>query len=202
MKVQLLRITEKPIELISQAYRICYASAPKEGDKELEFIAACIKRDHTSPIEHCSVTFLVEGISRPCSQQLERHRIASYTQESQRYVKFDDEAHLLIPDSIEQNCAASRVYTKAVIRCSDAYKDLLAAGIKPEDARFVLPQAVTTKLMFTINFRSLRNLFKLRLDPHAQWEIRELATKIYELLMQAEPRLKYVFGDIYEKFKK
>lgn len=201
MKVKLLRITDKPIELISQAYRICYASAPKEGDKELEFIAACIKRDHTSPIEHCSATFLVEGISRPCSQQLERHRIASYTQESQRYVNAGN-AEFVFPKSIEDNVVTSDAYYNLISRSKAIYKYLISKGVKPEDARFVLPQAVTTKLMFTINFRSLRNLFKLRLDPHAQWEIRELATKIYELLMQAEPRLKYVFGDIWEKFKK
>lgn len=204
MKVQLLRMTEKPIELISQAYRICYASAPKEGDKELEFIAACVKRDHTSPIEHCSATFLVEGISRPCSQQLERHRIASYTQESQRYVKFSyvDGESIVAPKDLLNNKDAMSAYVAAIHIGTSIYNELIKLGVKPEDARFVLPQAVTTKLMFTMNFRSLRNLFKLRLDPHAQWEIRELATKIYELLMQAEPRLRYVFGDIYEKFKK
>lgn len=202
MKVQLLRMTEKPIELISQAYRICYASAPKEGDKELEFIAACIKRKHTSPIEHCSATFLVSEISRPCSQQLERHRIASYTQESQRYVKFNKQLDLVIPHSVKNDPYAESVYKEVSRACSSAYNVLLGEGIKPEDARFILPQAVTTKLMFTMNFRSLRNFFSLRLDPRAQWEIRELANQIYAELMKAEPKLKYVFGDIPQKFQK
>lgn len=203
MKVQFLRMTEKPVELISQAYRICYASAPKDGDAELEFIAACIKRKHTSPIEHCSATFLVSGISRPCSQQLERHRIASYTQESQRYVKFDEyEQGSIYPPSIMENDDAAGVFASAENACFAAYKELLNEGIKPEDARFILPQTVCTRLMFTMNFRSLRNFFSLRLDPCAQWEIRQLANEIYAALMQAEPKLKYVFGDILEKFQK
>lgn len=203
MKVQLLRMTEKPMELISRAYRICYASTQKEEDKELEFIAACIKRGHTSPIEHCSATFLVGGISRPCSQQLERHRIASYTQESQRYVKFNEyEQGSIYPPSIMENEDAVGIFARAENACFDAYKELLNEGIKPEDARFILPQTVCTRLMVTMNFRALRNFFSLRLDPRAQWEIRQLANEIYAALMQAEPKLKYVFGDILEKFKK
>lgn len=202
MKVKLLRMTEKPMELISQAYRICYASAPKDGDAELEFIAACIKRKHTSPIEHCSATFLVSGISRPCSQQLERHRIASYTQESQRYVKVNDNSTYIFPDSICKNPELHEEYGLMVLKSQELYQSLINAGIKPEDARLILPQAVTTKLMFTMNFRALRNFFSLRLDPRAQWEIRELANQIYAALMQAEPKLKYVFGDIPQKFQK
>lgn len=200
MKVTLLRMTKNPFDLISQAYRICYRSMPYKKDKEKEFIKKCIEREHTSPMEHCYVTFLVEGISRPTSQQLERHRIASYTQESQRYVSAE-EATYLIPASIVKNKKLCRQYQHGLNMCAAVYANLVAGGIRKEDARFILPQAVETRLMFSMNFRALRNLFKLRLDMNAQWEIRALAAELYRQMMKKDRDTVVFFGDIWRKYR-
>lgn len=197
MKVELLRLTERPLTLISEAYRICYASAPKDDPvEENKFIKACIRNQHTSPLEHAAATFLISGISRPCSQQIERHRIASYTQESQRYVNAEN-AEFVFPKSIEDNVVTSDAYYNLISRSKAIYKYLISKGVKKEDARFVLPQAVTTKMMMTINFRSLRNLLNLRLDVHAQWEIRQVAADMVAELNKVSPELvDTIFGDI------
>lgn len=196
MKVELLRLTERPLNLISEAYRICYASAPKDNqEEENKFIKACIRNGHTSPLEHAAATFLISGISRPCSQQIERHRIASYTQESQRYVNAEN-AKFLMPNSI-LNSDGFEMYVDFLEQSKRLYSCLVKNGVKKEDARFVLPQAVTTKMMMTINFRSLRNLLNLRLDVHAQWEIRRVAAMMVAELSNVSPELvDTVFGDI------
>lgn len=199
MRVTLLRMTENPFDLISKAYRICYHSMPYNKEKEKEFIKNCIAREHTSPIEHCSATFLVEGISRPTSQQLERHRIASYTQESQRYVDAKS-ATFLIPESVFKNKNLLLQYKHALRVSYVVYNNLIEGKIKKEDARFILPQAVETSLIFTMNFRSLRNFLKLRLDTNAQWEIRELAAEVYRQMFNKDRDIKVFFGDIWEKY--
>lgn len=200
MKVTLLRMTENPFELISKAYRICYRSMPYTKGKEKEFIKTCIKLEHTSPMEHCYVTFLVEGISRPTSQQLERHRIASYTQESQRYVSAE-EATYLIPASIVKNKKLCRQYQHGLNMCAAVYANLVAGGIKKEDARFILPQAVETRLIFSMDFRALRNFLKLRLDTNAQWEIRALAEEVYRQVVKKDRDTVVFFGDIWRKYR-
>lgn len=196
MKVELLRLTERPLNLISEAYRICYASAPKDNpEEENKFIKACIRNGHTSPLEHAAATFLISGISRPCSQQIERHRIASYTQESQRYVNAEN-ATFIMPNSIFDS-EGFETYVDFLEQSKRLYSCLVKNGVKKEDARFVLPQAVTTKMMMTINFRSLRNLLNLRLDVHAQWEIRRVAAMMVAELSNVSPELvDTIFGDI------
>lgn len=196
MKVELLRLTERPLNLISEAYRICYASAPKDNpEEENKFIKACIRNGHTSPLEHAAATFLISGISRPCSQQIERHRIASYTQESQRYVNAEN-AKFLTPDSI-LNSDGFEIYVDFLEQSKRIYSCLVKNGVKKEDARFVLPQAVTTKMMTTINFRSLRNFLNLRLDVRAQWEVRRVAAMMVAELSNVSPELvDTIFGDI------
>ena len=196
MKVELLRLTDRPLNLISEAYRICYASAPKDNpEEENKFIKACIRNGHTSPLEHAAATFLISGISRPCSQQIERHRIASYTQESQRYVNAEN-ATFIMPNSIFDS-EGFEMYVDFLEQSKRLYSCLVKNGVKKEDARFVLPQAVTTKMMMTINFRSLRNLLNLRLDVHAQWEIRRVAAMMVAELSNVSPELvDTIFGDI------
>lgn len=196
MKVELLRLTERPLNLISEAYRICYASAPKDNpEEENKFIKACIRNGHTSPLEHAAATFLISGISRPCSQQIERHRIASYTQESQRYVNAGN-ATFIMPNSVLSS-EGFEMYVDFMEQSRRLYSCLVKSGVKKEDARFVLPQAVTTKMMTTINFRSLRNFLNLRLDVHAQWEVREVATAMLAELNKVSPELvDTIFGDI------
>lgn len=196
MKVELLRLTERPLNLISEAYRICYASAPKDDPaEENKFIKACIRNQHTSPLEHAVATFLISGISRPCSQQIERHRIASYTQESQRYVNAEN-ATFITPNSIF-NSDGFEMYVDFLKQSKRIYSCLVKNGVKKEDARFVLPQAITTKMMMTINFRALRNFLNLRLDVHAQWEVRKVAAMMVAELSNVSPELvDTIFGDI------
>ena len=202
MKVTLLRCTEDPLGLISEAYRLCYASMPKDNhEEEDKFIKACIKNEHTSPIEHASATFLVEGISRTCSHQLVRHRLASYTQESQRYVNAQDSKYV-VPRAVIEKKDLFEQFKRSLILAELTYKDLVKAGVKKEDARFILPQAIHTKIMVTMNFRALRNLFNLRLDKRAQWEIREVATAMICTLFEKEPRIVCLFADILEKHAK
>ena len=197
MKVELLRLTERPLNLISEACRICYASAPKDNpEEENKFIKACIRNQHTSPLEHAAATFLISGISRPCSQQIERHRIASYTQESQRYVNSEN-ATFIMPASVAERPSRLVIYSDFINQAQKVYAALIDFGVKKEDARFVLPQAVTTKMMMTINFRALRNFLNLRLDVHAQWEVRQVAEAMVAELNKVSPELvDTIFGDI------
>ena len=185
MKVTLLACTQNPEELIEKATRTCYDSKCNP-DTRNEFLRGVMKRGHESVIEHASATFYVSGVSRALTHQLVRHRIASYSQVSQRYVKFDNFKYV-IPPEIEGNKRAKQKFidTMKVIRV--AYENLVYLGIKAEDARFVLPNACETEITITMNFRALRNFFKLRLDSHAQWEIRELAKKMLELVKKEAP---------------
>ena len=150
-------------------------------------IEHCIKNGHESVLEHVSFTFLITGISRACSHQLVRHRIASFTQRSQRYVE-EDEDNFIMPPSINTK-DASELYFDVIDVCNEAYKKLRELGVKKEDARYLLPNAVCTDLYMTINGRSLRNFLKLRLDKKAQWEIRLLAGHIYDILEDDAPGL-------------
>lgn len=198
MQVKVLRMTEKPFELISQAYRLCYDSQAKDKEEEEKFIRACIKNKHTSPLEHCSVTLLISGISRTCSHQVVRHRIASYTQESQRYIDKNG-TYYVMPESIANDKEAARMFTTVAAMCEAAYKLFQEKGVKKEDARFIMPQAIHTKIMMTINFRSLRNFLDLRLDKRAQWEIRAVAYRILKEMFIIDPDTAYIFEDIAEK---
>lgn len=177
MKVDLIHYT--PLEIAVEAIRTCYDSMDKSdnlGEKDKALIRKIIKMSHTSTIEHIVYTFRVQGISRVCSHQLVRHRIASYSQQSHRYTSPKD---FVIPPSMQK--LVNDGYTKENIMhyVWDLYDALIDSGIPKEDARHFLPQAVTTNLIMTINARSLRNFFKLRLGKHAQWEIRTLAKNMY-----------------------
>lgn len=182
MEVNLLRCTENPEELIALAAKKCYASTSTLSDSE--YVAARIKQGHESILEHASATFDILGISRTCSHQLVRHRLASYTQRSERYCN-EDNRKFIIPDSIvDDNIYIVHDY---IILSSKIYDLLIKSGVPKEDARFFLPQAVTTDLVVTMNFRELRHFFKLRLDKHAQWEIRELANRMLNLVKDLAP---------------
>ena len=188
MKVELLGITKNAEELIEEAGRTCYKSTP--GKKEI--IQKWIKMGHESMLEHASATFRISGISRACSHQLVRHRIASYSQQSQRYVK-ENKFEGIIPNSIMDNKKAFELYKNIMELFGETYNKLIEMGVKPEDARMLLPNACCTEIVVTMNFRAYRNFFKLRLDEHAQWEIREMAEKMIQILYNKAP---YVFEDI------
>jgi thymidylate synthase (FAD) len=147
---------------------------------------------HTSVIEHAYFTFSIEGVSRAMTHQLVRHRIASYTQQSQRYVTYDTFREYVTPPNIESDKEARKLYQDTLDRISKTYKELLELKIPKEDARFILPNAAKTNIMVTMNARELRHFFNLRCCARAQWEMREVAM---EMLRQAKSAAPALFED-------
>lgn len=190
MKVELISITPECETVIEIAGRTCYQS-PLGNPKVIQ---NWIKRGHESVIEHASVTFLVSGFSRSESHQHVRHRIASYSQQSQRYVKEDKFDYVTPPSIVEKGLRSH--YDQLMSQIQDFYNLAIQKGIKKEDARYVLPNACSTEFVCTFNFRSLRNFLKLRLDEHAQWEIREVANSMLCLVKPFAPN---VFFDFFIK---
>ncbi|HOU15633.1 MAG TPA: FAD-dependent thymidylate synthase [Anaerolineae bacterium] len=196
MQVELIALTQylrgqgTPEELLEHAGRVCYRSESR-GDPA-KFLRARLREGHESLIEHASATFEVSGISRACSHQLVRHRIASYSQESQRYVDMSDPA-LVVPDAIAEDPRARAAWEGFVENVKTTYQELRELGILKEDARFVLPNAAKTRIIVTMNFRELLHFFRLRITPEAQWEIRRLAIEMLELLAPHAPA---VFGEL------
>ena len=179
MKATVIRATESPMQLISEAAGMCYG----KGDYNPKRVRRCIANGHTSVIEHASATFRIEGISRSCLAQLTRHRMASFSVMSQRYCTIEGGDWYVMPQSFTDN-GEEVMFEAAMDRAKRDYLHAIEKGIKPEDARFMLPEATKTNLVMTINARSLMNFLKLRLDKSAQWEIRELAEKIEQALME------------------
>lgn len=199
MKVTLIASTPNPETTIARAARICYDSQPKDLDGERTFIKGLVKSGHTATIEHASATFLIEDVSRALTHELVRHRLFSFCQRSQRYVK-ETEPSYVIPDVLvddnsanDKMKAAHECFIKAMENAWMSYKFLLDCGLKPEDARFVLPNACTTTITVSGNFREWRNFLQLRLSPRAQWEIRKLANIILQKLVEIAPS---VFKDL------
>lgn len=191
MKVMLIEHTPNPDRICAAAAMLCHEPDDRDflvmreelsGKKIHDIIRYVIERGHTSVIEHASFTFEVEGISRVLTHQLVRHRIASYSQQSQRHVKFDEGFACVIPpfDYLNRNLALAMkvIINSHFLKVSALYKELRKSGARPEDARFVLPNACTTKIVITMNARALHNFFDLRISEHAQWEIREMAEKM------------------------
>ncbi len=179
--------------LLEYAGRTCYRSEPK--GQSAKFLRARIREGHESIIEHASVTFEISGISRACSHQLVRHRIASYSQESQRYVDMSA-PEFVVPPSVADNPQAQAVWDEFVAQVGDTYRQLRKLGVRKEDARFVLPNATATRIIVTMNLRSLRHFFSVRCEPAAQWEIRALAL---EMLRQVHALAPAVFDDLYNR---
>lgn len=177
------------------AGRLCYNSTSKLGTAP-NFIQSCIERGHEDIIEHSSATFLIEGISRTASHQLVRHRLASYSQESQRYVD-QSGAEFVTPDSIANNEQAAQIWQDIAALSNDSYKQLRELGIRKEDARFALLEGATTRIVVSMNFRSWRHFLWLRCEKDAQWEIRTVAFEVLKELHEIAPQ---VFGDIKAHF--
>lgn len=196
MQVELIALTQylrgkgTPEELLEHAGRVCYRSESR-GDPA-KFLRARLREGHESLIEHASATFEIGGISRACSHQLVRHRLASYSQESQRYVDMSDPA-LVIPDAIAEDPRARAAWDGFVEGVKSTYQELRELGVLKEDARFVLPNAAATRIIVTMNFRELLYFFRLRITPEAQWEIRRMALAMLELLAPHAPA---VFGEL------
>jgi len=185
---------ESPENVIAHAGRVCYKSDARDRTKE--FVQRRIKEGHESIIEHSSITFEIEDISRACSHQLVRHRLASYSQESQRYVEMSN-PRFVIPKSIQENDNARRLFLDMMVDVMYTYEKLRELGILREDARFILPNAIATKIIVTMNYREMRHFFKVRCHKSAQWEIRELAN---EMLWHANKIAPSVFGDLYKEY--
>ncbi|MGL5314705.1 MAG: FAD-dependent thymidylate synthase [Peptostreptococcaceae bacterium] len=219
MKVKIIAHTPEPEKVISMAAKLCYSPVGVEQIEENltdeavdKFLNMLINIGHESPLEHVSFTFAVEGISRACSHQIVRHRIASFSQQSQRYVKLD-QFEYIIPKEIEAIEEAKSVFIDAMEKDQESYdklveilfekhyNNLIKSGKNEkeakrnaekkaiEDARYVFPNACETKMVFTMNTRSLYNFLHHRCCERAQWEIRELATQMLRELKQVAPIL-------------
>lgn len=179
MKVTVKNAPKNPMSLISEAAGTCYG----KPDVKPSRVSTCVKNGHTSVIEHVSVTLEIGGISRSCLAQLTRHRMASFSVMSQRYCEVGGDDWYVIPPSVVE--AGEEVgFCAEMEKAAKAYRRMLAKGVRKEDARFLLPEATKTNLVMTMNMRSLQNFLSLRLDKSAQWEIRELAEKIEQTLME------------------
>ncbi len=151
-----------------------------------KFIEMLIKTGHTSVLEHAVATFRVEGGSRSFTHQLVRHRIASFTQQSQRYVE-ETGFKYVFPPSIKNNPESERLYRDFMENAKKIYMELRKLGIQKEDARFVLPNAVCSEIVISANFREWRHIIELRGHPSAQWEIREMAIEVLKVLKEKAP---------------
>jgi len=192
MKLKLLAHTPDPELTVILAAKTCYAAKMPSGAMERKDMEKLLRRvvgaGHTSVLEHASFTFSVEGVSRALTHQLVRHRIASYSQQSQRYVKLKDFEHVTPPTVANDKNALAR-FDKAMAELSDAYSALVDMGIPAEDARYVLPNAATSNIVITMNARSLHNFFELRSCLRAQWEIRKLANLMLREVKAVAPLL-------------
>ena len=219
MKVALIAHTPEPEKVVAAAAKLCYSDAQISDlldgltpEKTAHFLQMLSDLGHASPIEHASFTFAIEGVSRTLLAQITRHRIASFSVQSQRYVRLDDFRYV-VPPEIEKIPAAKQAFIDSMNEDARRYLDLaqkleqahlqeyLAAGLPEkaartkaekqanEDARFVLPNACETKMILTMNARSLQNFFALRCCNRAQWEIRALATEMWRLVYAVAPDL-------------
>jgi len=189
MNVKLVAYTSEAERKVAMAARLCYSPI---GAAELEerlsgaqvknLVEKIMSMGHFSTLEHASFTFAIEGVSRVLTHQLVRHRIASYSQQSQRYVKEHD-FEFIVPPSVAANPAAKARFEGLMEEIRIVYGELTAMGVHQEDARYCLANATETKIMVTMNARSLLNFFELRCCTRAQWEIRKMAE-----LMLAEVR--------------
>lgn len=169
------KTTEFPLQLIGSVAGVSTDRSGSDKDKANR-AWHCFELGHMSVFEHVSVTWKISGISRACSHQLVRHRLASFCQQSQRYVVVNTDADwYVIPPSIRDDDRMLEEYASEMWRCAEYYKSLLDDGMKPEDARYVLPEATKTDIIVTMNLREFMSFYKARSDKAAQWEIRELA---------------------------
>lgn len=191
MKVVLLAYTQDADAICAAAGKSCYSqesSAELMGmDNPEKALGSIVGMGHHSVIEHASFTFSVEGVSRALTHQLVRHRIASFSQQSQRYVSMEHSDYVT-PKSVEADEDAKRIYDSIMDDIWTAYGRLLEM-VPPEDARYVLPNGCTTNITITMNARELFHFFSLRCCERAQWEIRELADEMLEMCAEVSPAI-------------
>ena len=195
MKVTLITHTPEPEKVIASAAKLCYSSSDIESlmnglttEKIETFIKKLTDLGHQSPLEHCSFTFGIEGVSRALSHQLVRHRIASYSQKSQRYVK-EGQFEYITPKTIEEDDILYLEYIKLMKNIQEFYNWAIKRDIPAEDARFALPNACETKLIMTMNIRTLLHFFDERCCNRAQWEIRQMADMMLDICKEIAPNI-------------
>ena len=219
LKVELLTHTPEPEKVIAAAAKLCYSSSSIDGimegldsEKTEKFLNMLLSLGHESPIEHVTFTFGIEGVSRSLLAQFTRHRIASYSVKSQRYVN-EGKFEFVTPPEIADNPEALEIFNRAMEQDTEQYnkladilkkkhvKNLVDSGMELsaaekkaekmaiEDARYVLPNACETKMVATLNARSLINFFHHRCCERAQWEIRECAEQMLMLVKEQAPTL-------------
>ena len=194
MNVELIGFTPNPEKLPAMAAKLTHSKTkPEDLDKssikELNTILEqVLSLGHTSVIEHSCFTFAISDVSRSLTHQLVRHRIASYAQQSQRYVDFK-EPNYVTPPKIAKNREMKKAYDDTMRNIWTQYNKLLDLGIPAEDSRFILPNAACTNILVTMNARSLLNFFELRCCQHAQWEIRKLANMMLSEVKKVAPTI-------------
>ncbi len=204
LSVTLLQHTPDPDRSVAIAGRLCYAPVSAADlkqemtdDEVAKLVRILVRSGHHSALEHASFSFAVDGVSRACTHQLVRHRLASYNQQSQRYVHFGGGDSFVVPPKIAANAAAEKVFLEAMDQARSAYDRLVDLGLAEgrtresvqEDARFVLPNAAETKIVVTMNARELRHFFRVRCCHRAQWEINALAWQMRTMLREVSPYL-------------
>ena len=197
MIVELLKYTNEPEKTCAIAGRLCYSAVGIEELKEQmtqekieDILKRIIKSGHLSVLEHASFSFGIEGVSRALLAQLTRHRIASFSVQSQRYVKFNKKGvDFVIPPTISRDEKLLAKYNEFLKLSQQYYNEFIEAGIPAEDSRYVLPNASSTKIVITMNARELRHFFELRCCNRAQWEIRDMACRMLKLAKEVAPIL-------------
>jgi len=201
MKVALIRHTLSPEETVALGARLCYSKARVDdllervsSRDQTEFVSKIMGMGHDSVLEHASFTFGIEGVSRVLLAQITRHRLASFSVQSQRYVSYENGFGYIVPPKIEalgkEAVAEFEAQMDQMHQWYVAWQEKLGTGEgSNEDARFVLPGACETRMMVTMNVRELRHFFSLRMCSRAQWEIRELATRMHALCLEVAPAL-------------
>lgn len=219
MKVKLINYSSYPEQTVACAAKLCYSassiddvSKKMDDDSASKFVDMLSEIGHESPMEHAFFTFGIEGVSRSLLAQITRHRMASFSVQSQRYVN-EDNFQFVVPPEIEKDLELKKLFLEAMEKDLEYYNkianvlkekhkiNLIEAGVEDdlvdrqaekksiEDARFVLPNACTTKMIMTLNARSLMNFFRLRCCNRAQWEINELACRMLALVSEVAPSL-------------
>jgi len=155
-----------------------------------KFVEMIVKNGHLSVLEHASATFLVKGGSRAFTHQLVRHRLAAFTQQSQRYVD-EGNFNFVLPKSIEENAEAKALFISTINTLKDVYGKLRQMNIRKEDARFLLPNAIESEIVVSSNFREWRHILKIRGEKAAQWEIRDFAVSVLKIFKEQVPEIFY-----------
>ena len=193
--VSIISHTDKPLETIYKAARQCYSAGsvanlePVSREKMADLVQRCIRSGHTSVLEHVSFTFAISGVSRVLSHQLVRHRLASYSQSSQRHVKVEDLEYVCPPSLCDETSAGRAYFLDSLERAVHAYQAMIAAGVPAEDARFVLPNATATNIVVTMNCRALLHFIEERSCRKAQWEIHRLVMEIMNCMVEELPEV-------------